>query len=163
MKKLLLILLSMTLHFSGMCQDSLINLNCLIKVDDKIVKVGITDCSLNVLDDKGNSLKQLSFEYEVGRIKIKKEDVVLLKNMSDSKAVLEFNYSQICPNAKEYTYKLEMDLAFLLQRYLIIDIFNLDKKRNSRIFGGKSGYVFDIEIPSRKIATPKKKKEKDGC
>ncbi|MEX0598627.1 MAG: hypothetical protein WD512_19245 [Candidatus Paceibacterota bacterium] len=162
MKKISLILLSMALHFSGMCQDSLVNLNCLIKVDDKIVKVGIADCSLNVMDNKG-SLKQLSFEYEVGRIKIKKEDFVLLRNMSNTKALLEFSYSQICPNAKEYTYKFEMDLDFLFQRYLIIDIFNLDKKRSSRIFGGKSGYVFDIEIPSRKIATPRKKKEKDGC
>lgn len=151
----------MALHFGGMCQDSLVNLNCLIKVDDKILKAGISDCRLNVMDNKGNSLKQLLFEYEVGRVIIKKEEVVLLKSMGESKAVLEFNYRQICPNAKEYIYKIEIDLDFLLQRYLIINIFNLDNKRNSRIFGGNSGYVFDIEIPSRKIATPRKKKEKE--
>lgn len=164
MKRLLLIFLGiMGLHLSGMCQDSLTHLNCLIKVDGKIVKTGVTDGILNLTDSNGNVLKQLSFDYDVGRIEMKKEDVILLKNKNASNAVLEFNYSQICPSVKEYKYKLAIDLDFFFQRYLIISIFNLDKKRNSRIFGDKSGYVFDVEIPSRKISAPRKIIEKDNC
>ena len=42
----------MVLHVSGICQDSSSNLNCLIKVDDRIVKVGFTNGFLYILDDK---------------------------------------------------------------------------------------------------------------
>ena len=153
----------MVLHVSGICQDSSSNLNCLIKVDDRIVKVGFTNGFLYILDDKGSIIKKLPFEYDVGRIKMKKEHVALLRNMSNTKAVLEFNYRQICPSTKEYTYKLGIDIDFIFQRYLIIEVFNLDKKKNARTFGSKNGYVFDIEVPSRKISTPRMRKRKDEC
>lgn len=153
----------MALHLSGICQEPSSNLNCLIKVDDKIVKVGFSDGFLSILDDKGNVTDKLPFEYEVGRIMMKQEHVDLLKNKSNAKAVLEFNYRQLCPSTKEYTYKLGIDLDFIFQRYLIIEVFNLDKKRNAQTFGGKNGYVFDLEIPSKKISTPRMRKRKDDC
>ena len=82
---------------------------------------------------------------------MKKEHVALLRNMSNTKAVLEFNYRQICPSTKEYTYKLGIDIDFIFQRYLIIEVFNLDKKKNARTLGVKMDMYLILKFPQENI------------
>lgn len=130
-------------------------LNALIMIDELPVSTGtLRDVSLSF----SNKDKILLY-YKIGRFIIKESDFLILTSKKDTTEVtLNLTYEMTCPENKTLEYSSTFNLKHLLQRELILKIYNFEKY--PRVFGKKKSYGSELSSPLGAILLPKNRKLK---
>jgi len=151
-RKIYLILLQL-LIVSSLCQGQSSHLNLILFIDDKIARSGVYDGVFITKDSLSDIQDSIPFHYEVGDLDFKNDDFSKLMKLSpNSKIIISFKYSEIYPIVKNHVYFKETTAFWLIQKYVILKVYNFDNIQNYKYFSEKVGYCIDIEIPANRIS-----------
>jgi len=135
------------------------HLNYVIFVDDKLVE-GYYPGMFIIKDSLNNVSDTIKFNYEVGDLIVSSsgyEKLMVLK--SDAKIKFVLNYRNTCPY-EDLVFSTEETKYWLIERYVIMRVYNYKNKHNQKIFREKSGYGIEINIPGGGMILPRKKSKK---
>lgn len=151
-KKTMLLLLSVFSHLLLFAQGggTAKGIDFIISIDGDIVK-SIHRPKIVVLDSD-RSIKSVSVSYHPGDLSLDKSDLDYLLSVGDSvKLSLKFEYYQYTSqgNQNVLNYEIEMSKDWLEQTYMVLYIYNTNKKR----YKGKikpiqdRNYTFELDYP----------------
>jgi len=129
-------------------QSQDMNWNLIITVDEEIVVEGVSEIALNKKNISGK-VDSMSASYIPGNLKIKTN----LENISSQDSLfLSFTYLGYDKKDRyfEYDYEIEIKKSWLSFSYLVIHIYNMDKKKyRDRYPSHKDkAFVYDLNTPN---------------
>lgn len=149
MKKLTVIAFFFGIMVSN-AQKSSVNL--IISVDEKIPTSSIVVNHITYTDSKGKLHKYSNLKYLQGSLSIPKEIFEKLKSDNIKDMYLSIEYWEYCKDKrKDYSYEIEIKKSYLEYGYLILYLFNLDKKKFNKIYFPISegeNYTYYFDYPS---------------
>lgn len=160
--KAFLLLLSMLsyLILSAQDKEEKQSIDFIISVDGEIVKA--ISRSRIVSIGSNIDVKSIPVFYYPGDLSVYKIDMDYIMSLSDSvKLQLEFDYYSYTTKGDQnvLNYKIEIDKSWLKQSYLILYLYNTDKKRYREklepIPGSK--YTFELDYPGGQMLRLRKK------
>jgi len=138
------------------------NANIIIAIDDKVVIGGLARTQL-IIDKKRGTKESIDVDYIPGKLSIKEEDFATI--YAEDSLFLSFNFYENC-HGKQSTlsYQIEFRKPWLEYLFLVVRIYNLNKKENQKIFFPLEGlqYTYEVDSPNGSI-TRVKKKGKENC
>lgn len=142
MRKILVILCSFVI-FS--CNAQLKKINFLIMIDEKPSLI------VSNLQIESQSMKTINANYNVGTIDISEDHYSIL--ISDESPSLNLTFEAILPNHPiSSKYLVNIPKLFFNQKYVIINIFNMDnkeyRKKYFKLMKFKKDYYVVIETPN---------------
>ncbi len=158
----MLLLLSVFSHLLLFAQDggTAKGIDIIISIDGNIVK-SIHRPKIVALDSD-TGIKSVSVSYHPGDLSLDKSDLDYLLSVDDSvKLSLKFEYYQYTPqgNQNVLSYEIEMGKDWLEQTYMVLYIYNTDKKTYEgeiKPIPGRN-YTFELDYPGgQMIRLPEK-------
>ncbi|SFC85398.1 hypothetical protein SAMN05421747_1393 [Parapedobacter composti] len=132
----------------------------IITIDGDIVKT-IYRPEIVILDS-GTGVKSVPISYHPGALSLAKNDRDHLLSLDDSiKLLLKFEYNEYTTrgNQKVLNYEIEIGKEWLEQAYMILHIYNTDKKPYKgklKPIPGKN-YTFELDYPGGQMIRLRKK------
>lgn len=149
MKKILLMLFSTTLMSVLYGQESNKKLDFIIVVDEQIVIGTVSNLKLILQRDRKDDIVKVY--YHPGSLEIPFSGYEkMLSDVIDS-LYIDFTYYEYTgQKQKVYHYKIELKKLWLKESFVILKIYNLDKKKYKNDFQPLKGrnYTFEIDSPS---------------
>lgn len=157
MKNIIYILL-LLFNIDAYCQEW-IDYNVIISVNEEIVpsSVGIKfKLTLN-----NGEKRIIESHYLPGSLKIKNEDVKVLKNDSIKEIALEIEYSSICKEKISYSYFIIDDLSFkkFEHSYFILYIYDTRLKKYKKYYNPieYKNFTYEYDSPNGSMRRVQKK------
>lgn len=132
------------IFFPVFSQDGECNANFIIMIDDELCIGSIANAY--IVSEKN---EKISITYHPGSLRLEKGDSNILK---DSKVnTLHFDYYEyIDGNQTLYNYELPFDSNWLEQDYIVLRVYNLNKRKYRKHFkplSKKKNYTFELDYP----------------
>jgi len=159
---LILVLISFLMPLRFFAQIS--STNFIIVIDGRIVTSTFANMHL-VFKQKDGSIREVQADYIPGRLSydsITKEQVSEMGNTG----LLTFDFYKTC-NKKQiiYNYKIEVFKSYLFNAYNVIHIYDLDNKKNRRMYFPleEQNYTYEVDNPDGGFRRILRKAPKKGC
>lgn len=160
--KVIFLILSMFNYFLLSAQDKEVKeqIDLIISIDGAIVKT-ISQSKIMVANSKGD-VKSIPVFYHPGNLSLFKMDSEYILSLSDStNLALEFgNYEYTKTGSQHFkTYNIKIGKNWLKQPYIVLLIYNTDKKQ----YRGKldpipgTNYTFELDYPGGQMLRVRKK------
>lgn len=137
------------------CQSNK-NLDWVIVVNEKI-DLFYTAPQFIVTFNNDSSTRYKS-SYHPGNLTIGQKEYDMLISDSTKSIRLEIVYYSHDKNQSVYTYKLDFKKGFLKETYLVLKIYNMDRKKYRKKFDPidkESDFTFEIDSPSQSLRRAK--------
>lgn len=148
MKKCVFWILCQFAYQVTMAQDNRKSFDFIICVDEKILTSFIKPVIL--VKQGSNVLKRIDTRYHAGNLSMNSEDYNMLLSEQGITIFLKFDYYQYSSQGKQeiYNYEIEIGKNWFEITFVILHIYNLDKKKYKKILDPLSkdkNYTFDLE------------------
>ncbi len=148
MKKCVFWVLCLFIYQVSMAQENRKSFDFIICVDEEIA----TSLSRPVIIAKQgtNVLKRIDISYHAGNLSMSSEDYNMIFSEQGITLFLQFDYYQYSSKGKQeiYNYEIEIGKNWFEQTFVILKIYNLDKKKYRKKLDPLSkdkNYTFDLE------------------
>jgi hypothetical protein len=161
MRKILITILLVALvgNVKSYCQENSKGVNFVITVDDNVVVGSIANLRL-IASDADGKRKIIDIAYIPGELSIKNVDMGELLSSKLNTVLLAFDYYEFC-NGKQiiHNYEIEIEKKWFNFSYMVLRVYNLDKKKYRKIFYPLKGcnYTYEIDFPSNSMTRIKRK------
>jgi hypothetical protein len=164
MKRTILILFVLVVVTKSYGQESTKrNVNFIIMVDEKIPFQGDMNMQFIIENKKSDTIR---VDYIPGNIILEESEFNKMILMGVKSISLEIHYSKLCKKeVKSYSYKIDFKQAWLQFNFTILRIYNLDSKKNKKIFFPLEGqqYTYEMDSPNGSMIRIKKRNYKENC
>jgi len=148
MKKFVSLILCLFIYQISMAQDNRKHYDFIISVDEEIVKT-LTKPKI-IIRQGADIVKTIDVKYHPGNLSLSCEDFNLISSNEKGTLFLQFDFYQYSPKGKQeiYNYEIEMGKNWFEQLFVILSIYNLDKRKYRKILDPLSkdkNYTFDLE------------------
>lgn len=131
----------------------------IVSIDEEIVK---TLYKPTLVEKNGsNIVRTVSVSYHPGNISLNANDFDNLFSGQDNKVYLKFDYNEyINGNQEIYNYEIEVGKNWFEQKYVILRIYNLDKKKYRKRLEPLSkdqNYTFELDTSSGQMMRVRKR------
>ncbi len=147
MRKCVFVVLFLFVYQVSIAQEKIKSFDIIIFVDEEIV----TSLSKPVIIAKeGKSvLKRIDISYHVGNLSLSAEDYYMIFSNQEKTLFILFDYYQYSSKGKQqvYNYEIEIGKNWLKQTFVVLKIYNLDKKKYKKRFAPLSkdkNYTFEL-------------------
>ncbi len=147
MRKCVFVVLFLFVYQVSIAQEKIKSIDIIIFVDEEIV----TSLSKPVIIAKeGKSvLKRIDISYHVGNLSLSAEDYYMIFSNQEKTLFIQFDYYQYSSKGKQevYNYEIEIGKNWLKQTFVVLKIYNLDKKKYKKRFAPLSkdkNYTFEL-------------------
>jgi hypothetical protein len=147
MRKCVFVVLFLFVYQVSIAQEKIKSFDIIIFVDEEIV----TSLSKPVIIAKeGKSvLKRIDISYHVGNLSLSAEDYYMIFSNQEKTLFIQFDYYQYSSRDKQqvYNYEIEIGKNWLKQTFVVLKIYNLDKKKYKKRFAPLSkdkNYTFEL-------------------
>jgi len=147
MRKCVFVVLFLFVYQVSIAQEKIKSFDIIIFVDEEIV----TSLSKPVIIAKeGKSvLKRIDISYHVGNLSLSAEDYYMIFSNEEKTLFIQFDYYQYSSRGKQqvYNYEIEIGKNWLKQTFVVLKIYNLDKKKYKKRFAPLSkdkNYTFEL-------------------
>lgn len=147
MRKCVFVVLFLFVYQVSIAQEKIKSFDIIIFVDEEIV----TSLSKPVIIAKeGKSvLKRIDISYHVGNLSLSAEDYYMIFSNQEKTLFIQFDYYQYSSKGKQqvYNYEIEIGKNWLKQTFVVLKIYNLDKKKYKKRFAPLSkdkNYTFEL-------------------
>jgi hypothetical protein len=147
MRKCVFVVLFLFVYQVSIAQEKIKSFDIIIFVDEEIV----TSLSKPVIIAKeGKSvLKRIDISYHVGNLSLSAEDYYMIFSNQEKTLFIQFDYYQYSSRGKQqvYNYEIEIGKNWLKQTFVVLKIYNLDKKKYKKRFAPLSkdkNYTFEL-------------------
>lgn len=124
-----------------------------ISIDEEIVKTLYN--STFVVKHESNIVSTVNVKYHPGNLSLEAKDFANLFSNPDNKVYLKFDYYEYIKGSQEiYNYEIEVGKNWFEQQYVILKIYNLEKKKYRKRLEPLSkdqNYTFDIDTSSGQV------------
>lgn len=134
------------------------NINFIISIDDQIVS-SIARAKI-IITDKNDNVDQIEIGYIPGELIISNADFKQITQNQANSFLLAFDYYEYKKERQiVYNYEIEINKVWLEQSYRVLRIYNLNKKKNKKVFYPLDGkqYTYEVDLPSNSILRIRKK------
>ena len=142
------------------------NVNFIIMVDGKI-PLSNGDAHLHFIVKRENQkIDTIEADYIPGDIILEKPDFFKLQSDDVKSISLEIHYKGLCKEEiKSYVYKIDFYKSWLQFDFTILRIYNLNSKKNKKIFFPLEGqkYTYEMDSPNGSMIRVKKRNDKENC
>ncbi|MCD4793939.1 MAG: hypothetical protein K8R54_11935 [Bacteroidales bacterium] len=156
MKSLLfLYFLIISLIVSG--QENQENINLIITINDELVISGIQRSKV-FINTINNEKDTISCQYNPGKFIV--FDNNKLKSDTTQRITLSMWYQKMQKeNSSFYYYEIELEKSWFEQSFIILRIYNLDKRKFRKKYYPLKGkkYTYEIDLPSNSITRIRKR------
>lgn len=164
MKKVIFILFMIIVFSKSYGQEEVKQkVNFVIMVDDKIPDNMKLQFGIEKENQKSDTI---SIDYIPGDIVLKDSDFNKIESKEVKSVNLNIHYSKLCKtNINYYTYKIKFYPAWLHYPFTVLRIYNLDSKKNQKIFFPLEGqkYTYEMDSPNGSMIRVRKKHYKVNC
>lgn len=148
MRKLIFSILCILICGASKAQDDIKNLEFIITIDEEIAKT-LFNPMIIVKNDE-DVLKKVSISYYPGNLSLATKDYDMIFSEQKDTLFLKFDYYQYSSKGKQqvYNYEIEIGENWFEQTFIILKLYNLDKKKYRKILEPLSkykNYTFDLE------------------
>ena len=136
--------------------------NFIISVDDKVVIGSIAHCHL-IID---GVISKTEIGYIPGKLSFISNSEISNKLMAAKYVLLAFNYYEYCNgNQIVHNYEIELKKAWLDYSFVVLRIYNVNKKRYKGMFNPlkNKDYTYEMDFPEGSITRVKKKLLNENC
>ncbi|MCH7411868.1 hypothetical protein MM213_00095 [Belliella sp. R4-6] len=148
MKKCVFWILCLFVYQVSMAQENRKSFDFIVCVDEEIA----TSLTKPVIIAKQgtNVLKRIDISYHAGNLSLSSEDYNMLFSEQEITLFLQFDYYQYSSKGKQeiYNYEIEIGKNWFEKTFVILKIYNLDKKKyKKRLYplSKDKNYTFDLE------------------
>lgn len=148
MKKCVFWILCLFVYQVSMAQENRKSFDFIVCVDEEIA----TSLTKPVIIAKQgmNVLKRIDISYHAGNLSLSSEDYNMLFSEQEITLFLQFDYYQYSSKGKQeiYNYEIEIGKNWFEKTFVILKIYNLDKKKYKKRLDPLSkdkNYTFDLE------------------
>lgn len=154
------ILLLLLIHQVSEAQENKKCFNFIVNIDDEIVTT--LSRPVILLKQDSNLLKKIDIGYLPGNLSLNTEDFNSFFSIKETTLFLQFYYYQYSIKGKQevYNYEIEIGKNWFEQSFVILKIYNLDKKKYKNILEPLSkdkNYTFDLETSQGQMIRIRKK------
>jgi len=131
-------------------QKNMIDINFIIMIDDELVVGTIAKPFFKIEMSDGNEEK-IEFFYEPGLLRLNKSDFEKINSDKVNSVTMVFgNYPEGEITKGTVEYEIDFDRSWLTERYTILKVFNLNKKKYKKIFFPleNRNYTFEAYTPN---------------
>lgn len=160
MKKCVFWVLCLFVYQFSMAQENRKSFDFIISVDEEIA----TSLSRPVIIAKQstNVLKRIDISYHAGNLSLSSEDYNMIFSEQEITLFLQFDYYQYSSKGKQeiYNYEIEIGKNWFEQTFVILKIYNLDKKKYRKRFDPLSkdkNYTFELNTSQGQMLRIKKR------
>jgi hypothetical protein len=165
MKRMPLILCFFLIAKDSYSQEgSMRNLNFIVMIDGKIPFQG--DLGINLDIENANRSDTVTVQYIPGNIALNDANLKEVQQDDVKSAVLLINYVKACSGKMEtYRYQIQFRKSWINQSFVILRIYNLDKKENRKIFFPLKGeeYTYEVDVPDGSLMRIRRPGVKSEC
>jgi hypothetical protein len=163
MKKIaILIILSFLIHASYCQGNEKRRANFIIMVDRMIPFQGDINLKL-VLGKENKTNDTINVSYLPGSMFLSEVDFNKVQSKAVKSIALAVSYTSVCKEVKSYNYIIEIYSSWLVSDFTILRIYNLNDRKNKKIFFPFNGlpYTYEVDSPNGSITRIKKKGYKE--
>lgn len=157
--KNIIILFMIVFSFQNSLSQETKEFDFIVSIDEEIVKTLYK--STLVVKNGNNIVSTFSLSYHPGNISLNAKDFDDLFFSQDNKVYLKFDYYEyINGNQEIYNYEIEVGKNWFEQQYVILKIYNLDKKKYKKWFKPLSkdqNYTFELDTSSGQMMRVRKR------
>ncbi len=148
MKKFFFWILFLFIYQVSMAQENRKSFDFIISVDEEIAKT--LSKPVIIVKQNTNVLKKIDIGYYPGNLSLNFGDYNTIFSEQETTLFLQFDYYQYSPKGKQevYNYEIEIGKNWFEQSFVILKIYNLDKKKYRKRLEPLSknkNYTFDLE------------------
>ena len=160
MKKCVYWILFLFICQISMAQENRKNFDFIVCVDGEIV-TSLTKPVI-IVKQGMNVLKRIDINYYAGNLSLSSEDYNLILSEQEITLFLQFDYYQYSSKGKQeiYNYEIEIGKNWFEQTFVILKIYNLDKKKYKKRLTPLSKdkkYTFDLETSEGQMIRVRKR------
>lgn len=153
MKQFVLMIIFIFVFHESIAQNNSKSFDFIICIDEEIAT---TLSNPLIIAKCGTEERQINVNYYVGNLSLSNEDYNYITSRQDISLLLNFNYYQYSLNGKQkiYNYEVIMKKGLFNQMFVILKIFNMDKKKYRKRFGTISKdkqYIINIDTSNGQI------------
>lgn len=149
--------------FFTLGQAQMLKSNVIIVINDKVVIDGLIN--VNFYDKNENTIgDNKALKYIPGELSI--PEGTLSEISKADTFFISFSYYQNCVYKQYYqTYKIQFNKDWVYLPFLIIRLYDLNIKNNSKTFlsNGMDNYVYEIDSPNGTISRIKRRIPRNNC
>lgn len=160
MKKCMCWILFLFVCQISMAQENRKNFDFIVCVDEEIA-TSLTKPVI-IVKQGTNVLKRIDINYHAGNLSLSSEDYNLIFSEQEITLFLQFDYYQYSSKGEQeiYNYEIEIGKNWFEQTFVILKIYNLDKKKYKKRLAPLSKdkkYTFDLETPEGQMIRVRKR------
>lgn len=153
MKQFVLMIIFMFVFQDSIAQNNLKSFDFIICIDEQIAT---TLSNPLIIAKCGTEERQIDVNYYAGNLSLSNDDYNYISSRQDIDLFLKFNYYQYSLNGKQkiYNYETIMRKGLFNQMFVILKIFNMDKKKYRKRFKTISKdkhYIINIDTSEGQI------------
>lgn len=164
MRRIIFILFALVVVAKSYGQESTKrNVNFIIMVDGKIPSQGDISLQFIIENKKADTIR---INYIPGDIILDEPEFNKMLSTEAKSISLEIHYSRLCKKEiKSYSYKIDFKQGWLQYSFSVLRIYNLDSKKNKKIFFPFEGqqYTYEMDSPNGSMIRVKKRNDKEKC
>lgn len=160
MKKCVFWVLCLFVYQVSMAQENRKSFDFIVCVDEEIA----TSLTRPVIIAKqgANVLKRIDISYHAGNLSLSSEDYNMIFSEQEITLFLQFDYYQYSSKGKQETYNYEIEIGknWFERTFVILKIYNLDKKKYRKRFDPLSkdkNYTFELSTSEGQMLRIKKR------
>ncbi|MFA5670408.1 MAG: hypothetical protein WC967_14300 [Balneolaceae bacterium] len=138
------LLLSMLLYNT---QEKMVDTNFIIMIDDELVLGTIARTSFKIQKNDGSE-ERIEFFYEPGLLRLSESNFEKINSDTVKSVTMVFSsYRQDSIEVGADEYELDFDRRWFFERYTVLKLYNLDKKKYKKILyplDDNRNYTFDV-------------------
>jgi len=131
-------------------QKNIEDVNFIIMIDDELV-IGTIAKPFFKIGMNDGSEEKIEFFYEPGLLRLSKPDFKKINSENVKSVIMVFeNYPGGQIEKGTVKYEIDFDRRWLTERYTVLKVFNLNKKKYKKIFSplGDHNYTFEAYTPN---------------
>ena len=148
-KKIIIFLCA--LNFCSSFSQENDNINLIISIDEK-VPTSLNIKNISYSDTDGKTYENNDLKYTQGNFSVPKTTFDKLMSDGVKNVYLSLEYWEYCKGEqKNYSYVIELENSYFKYEYLIMHLFNLDKKKYRKIYfpiSDNKNYTYYFDYPS---------------
>lgn len=144
----MLCVLYLSVYQFGIAQENRKNFDFIIVIDEEIA-ISLSK-PLIVVKQGADILKRIDIDYSPGNLSLSSDDYDMIFSEQEITLFLQYDYYQYSSKGKQeiYNYEIEIGKNWFDQMFVILKIYNLDKKKYRKALDPLSkekNYTFDLE------------------
>lgn len=152
-------ILIMLLNIKTYSQNGCNYLNCIIIIDNELVKSTTIDNQFILIEnDRTRSIDTVRFEYNMGTIKFTEDAFNKLRRIDPSKEIrFSFSFTNLNMSSTMSSYQMKMPISWLYKSFMVFKIYNYGNRVNKKVFIPQSGYGIEFSNAELTTKLPRRK------